>query len=172
MNLEIWKNIEEFPDYSVSNYGRVKSLKFKKENTLSPKKTKKGYLEIGLYKNTKRYWKRINRLVLEVFDPRSNINNLEGNHIDGNKENNKFPENIEWCTRSENEKHAYKTGLKNFNKRCDFPNHKLSKDDVKKIYKLSCKGELLQKDIGKLFGITQSLVSMIKNKKRWYYYDK
>jgi len=37
--------------------------------------------------------------------------NLEVNHKDGNKENNNI-ENLEWCTKSENQKHAYRTGIK------------------------------------------------------------
>ena len=52
----------------------------------------------------------IHRLVALLFIP--NPDNLpQVNHIDGNKRNNNVS-NLEWCTASENELHAYKTGLK------------------------------------------------------------
>jgi len=111
---EIWKRIKDFEDYEVSNQGRVKS--FKKWNgtnvrILKPRKNSRGYLYVILCKNRKRYTKKIHRLVLETFKPIENLNKLECNHIDGNKENN-YIENLEWVTKSENEKHAYRIGLK------------------------------------------------------------
>jgi hypothetical protein len=54
---------------------------------------------------------RVNRLVAQVFIP--NPKQLpEVNHIDGNKDNNHVS-NLEWCDRSQNMKHAIRTGLAN-----------------------------------------------------------
>lgn len=56
----------------------------------------------------------IHRVVALCFI--SNPNNYkEVNHIDGNKSNNSAS-NLEWCNRSINNKHAYKTGLRALSK--------------------------------------------------------
>ena len=58
----------------------------------------------------------VHRLVAEQFvtnpDP---VNKIQVNHIDGDKANNSAF-NLEWVTRSENERHARSTGLKDNNK--------------------------------------------------------
>ncbi len=49
---EEWKYIENYPDYQVSNLGRVKSFKKWRgvnERILKPRKNKQGYLYILIY---------------------------------------------------------------------------------------------------------------------------
>lgn len=98
---EIWKDIEGYEGfYQVSNYGRVKSLKFGKEKILKHRRNTFGYLEIVLCSGGKPKSFKIHRLVAKAFIP--NPNNLpQINHKDENKENN-CEWNLEWCTPSYN----------------------------------------------------------------------
>lgn len=114
---EIWKDIENFEGlYQVSNLGNIKSFPKKgsyktiimKPFIVSGKKTK-GYYGIELRKNSKRFPKLVHRLVAETFIPNPN-NLLQVNHINGNRLDNRV-DNLEWCTQSDNIKHAYKNGL-------------------------------------------------------------
>jgi len=53
----------------------------------------------------------MHRLIAQTFIPNPE-NKREVNHIDGNKLNNDVS-NLEWVTSSENQKHAFRIGLKN-----------------------------------------------------------
>lgn len=101
---EIFREIDGFPDYEVSNLGRVCSFKGKYPKILKPGKHQCGYLYVILYNGGKHVTKKVHRLVAEAFIP-----NLENkptvNHIDENKENN-VAENLEWVTRRENCNHG------------------------------------------------------------------
>lgn len=108
---------------------------------------------------------RVHRLVMMAFNPVENMDELEVNHIDGNKKNNKL-ENLEWCTASENQIHAFKTGL-NKSRRGEESNFsKLTNDDVKKVFELRERG-LLQREIAEIVGCTKSNISCILRGKSW-----
>ena len=100
MKKEYWKPVVGYEGlYEVSNWGRVKSLKFGKEKILKPI-IRHGYYFVGLSKNgiVKSY--SVHRLVAQVFIP--NPNNLPCvNHKDENKQNN-VVSNLEWCTHEYN----------------------------------------------------------------------
>lgn len=98
--MEIFKEIEGYENYQISNLGNVKSLKFGKERILKPAKDKGGYLTVDLFKQGKHKTYKIHRLVAQAFI--ENPNNLpEVNHKDENPANNTI-ENLEWCTREYN----------------------------------------------------------------------
>ena len=98
---EIWKPVVGYENlYEVSNFARVKSLKFGKERILKPGTNRYGYLHVNLYKNNKRKDFLVHRLVAEAFIP--NPDNLPFvNHKDENPSNN-FSTNLEWCTNEYN----------------------------------------------------------------------
>ena len=116
MKKEYWKPVVGYEGlYEVSNWGRVKSLKFGKEKILK-QSIRHGYYSVGLSKNgiVKTY--QVHRLVAEAFI--DNTDNLtQVNHKDENKLNNNV-DNLEWCSvlynNTYNERHK-KIAEKNIN---------------------------------------------------------
>ena len=115
--MEIWKDIPGYEGrYLVSNKGLVKSLVSSHNGRNSATKEyivkqyfAKGYLRVALTDAMgKVHYFSVHRLVLFAFN--SDNTGLHVNHIDGNKQNNNL-NNLEWVTRSENQKHAYRIGL-------------------------------------------------------------
>lgn len=74
---------------------------------LKPRLTNCGYLSVAVYICGKQKALTIHRLVAECFVP-GRADTV--NHKDGNKKNN-CAENLEWCSRSENSRHAIRMGL-------------------------------------------------------------
>lgn len=99
--MEQWKQIKDFPDYYVSNIGRVKSLKRKTPIILRQSEYSNGYLFVLLYNKERKKSYSVHRLVLETFNPVDNMEFLQVNHKDCNRKNN-ILENLEWLTPKEN----------------------------------------------------------------------
>ena len=114
---EIWVDIIGYVGkYQVSNKGNVRALAFNNGNKvrlLKPSKTGKDrkYLTVSLYNNGVRKHFKVHRLVAEAFLVNTD-NKPQVNHINGNTFDNSL-ENLEWATNSENQLHAWKTGLQN-----------------------------------------------------------
>lgn len=96
MKHEYWKNINEFPNYQISNYGRIKNKETSR--LLKPLNNAK-YYRVCLYdQQGLRKYVSIHRLVISYFVDNPYPNTLEYvNHIDENKHNNRA-DNLEWCT--------------------------------------------------------------------------
>jgi hypothetical protein len=123
-----------------------------------------GYLVADLYENGKRERVLVHRLIAKLFIPNTK-NRPVVNHIDGNKHNNHY-KNLQWTTHSENNKHAYRAGLKKPIKNPKF-NAKLSVDDVRKIKLMLLNGEQTKAAIGRKFGVTKTTICYISKGKAW-----
>ena len=103
-NMEIFKDIKGYPGYQISNLGRIWSSK--RQRYMKPVNNGTGYLQIKLIAaNGKRKNELVHRLVALHF-----VDNPDGkpevNHIDHCRQNNDAT-NLEWVTKSENNKKSY-----------------------------------------------------------------
>lgn len=179
LRMEIFVTIKAFPDYEVSNFGRVKtksrqirythSVTGEEHFRLSESKFLKvqhnnrtGYKFHQLYLDKKMYNVTIHKLVAEAF-----LEKIDGknyiNHIDGNKHNN-IVENLEWCTNEYNHEHATKTGLKPSGSRVGTA--KLNERMIGAIKYLAGIG-LSHNQIAEAFQISRANVSTIFEGKAW-----
>ena len=157
-DVEEWKPIKGYEGlYEVSNFGRVKSLDRinccgkRVQSKLFSTQAKKNYITVVLNNDGNSKTFRIHRLVAQAFIPNPE-NKPCVNHKDGNKQNNHV-NNLEWCTHSENMKHAHDTGLLP-------PTRKLSDDEIFEI--VQNKDGLTLKRLAEKYDITINWVYKIR----------
>lgn len=150
--IEIYKPIQGFPNYQVSNLGNIKSINYRhtnKEKVLNPS-LRNSYYSVQLYNENGLKRCNIHRLVAEAFIPNPN-NLLQVNHKDENKLNNCVG-NLEWCSSKYN---------CNYGER----NEKIGNRVKKKITQYSKKGEIMKEwssltDASKTLNISKSDISL------------
>ena len=164
---EVWKGVEGYNDYQISNFGRVKSFKRNKERMLKPRQSGNGYMAVELFISGKGNNKYIHRLVAIAFLPNME-NKPEVNHLNGQKDNNTL-NNLEWSTGSENMIHAVVNGLCSPKgvKGSSHYKSKLNENEVEIIRELLTKSNLNQTEIAKKFNVSQATISDIKTNKSW-----
>ena len=152
-----WVKINDFIE--VSNFGEVKSH----GKIIKGEITSGGYCRVHISHKGVQYKFLVHRLVAEAFI--LNPNRLpEVNHIDGNKQNNSV-DNLEWCTRSQNTSHAFKTGLRNYNG-CKNPHSKLTQSDVETIRRIYVRGKHCENNsygLAKRYNVSPKTIQNVVN---------
>lgn len=150
---EIWKDIEFFPLYQVSNFGNVRSPR----KTLKPTPNHKGYLRVSVGGKLH----TVHSLVMLAFvGKRPEGYHIE--HIDHDKNNNRV-ENLRYCTPKENM--ARQVDDKRVRLGKYHQNNKISLEDATYI-KYSKESNSV---LGRKFGISKETARQIKVGERWKY---
>ena len=178
--VEEWRSIPDFPDYAVSSEGRVKRVLPDRHGRIisgliKPVVRPDGYLVVSLHRNTKQSVKLVHRIVCAAFHGPSPSNEHHAAHGDGDKGNNRA-ENIRWASPVENnaDKRGHGTVLRGAAhpariKPAYLPRgsaHKNSKLTEEMVLRIRSDSRP-QKIIAAEFGVTQSLISMVRTRKIW-----
>jgi hypothetical protein len=166
ISIEEWRpvTVEHLSDfYEISNLGRIRSVdRFRMGRfglqacdgkILRPRRSGRGhsYFQVSLFREGKGKTLLLHRLVAMAFIPNPNEFPIV-NHIDGVKTN-CIASNLEWTTDRLNKQHAIDTGLITLYKKL------LTPEEVAEIRNL--RGTMTQAAIAKLFGATQTNISLI-----------
>ncbi len=165
--MEIWKPIDNFPRYEISNFGAVRTVSPSVSGdlplVLKPKTKKNGYLEFTIYHEGRVAWRLAHRLVAQAFLPPAPRRPWV-NHKDGNKANNHV-DNLEWSTPRQNNAHATARGVRHAltnPKRA----HKLTAEIVAEIRATVPRGKGA-KEAAARYGISTTLLQRILANRSW-----
>jgi hypothetical protein len=169
---EEWRFIEDWPDYEVSNLGRVRRATdalrrgyvwIPKGRVLRPMVHQRGYLFVNLSHNRKSKGFLIHRLVCAAFHGPQPSPDHEVAHWNGDRTNN-LATNLRWATSAENSTDLVRHGKSTRGRKTK--SVKLTEQQVLIIRELIAKG-LPLKLIAKEFSVTSGAISEIKLGRNW-----
>lgn len=163
---ERWRQAPGYPDYDVSSIGRVRSWKGGKQKIMKTRLGSDGYVRVTLQNGEgKKSVERVHLLVARAF-----IGPAKGllvRHQDGKAKNPKLS-NLEYGTYLDNKRDKHRHGTDQVGERNS--QAELIEKQVKQVLKL--KGELTQKEIANMFGMSRQAVSDIHRGITWSHLTK
>jgi len=164
---EIWKDFVGLENvFVVSNKGRIRRIMHRKNPTNRLMKQflhPEGYFTLPLSNLGEQKFNLVHRAVAIAFIDNP-LNLPEVNHKDGNKTNN-CVENLEWVTKLENIRDAWRTGLSKPKKG---ENHGCSKLTEKEVLEIRAIGRTMSaREIATLYGVNEQAIHKIRTGQRW-----
>lgn len=158
---EIWKEVPNFPDYEVSDLGRVRSFKQATVRILSPSSDGR-YWGVALSRDGEQYRHRIGRLVLLAF-----VGPLPGGmemcHNDGDSFNDQL-DNLRYDTHNANMQDASRHGVMTGGDH----KPKLGRGEVYSIRAGFASGKHSRQELAEEYGVSRSLISHVLRGQRPY----
>ena len=148
------KRIKDFEDYSINEKGEVFSHKWNKLNKLKPTVDKDGYMTVKLFSNNKYKTLKVHRLVASTFLSNEKNKPVVA-HLNHNRSDNRV-ENLQWATIKENIQMSIE----------DDRFISIPRPTRQKIKGLYMTGRYSQAKLARIFGISQSRISVIINEER------
>lgn len=161
MSEEVWVNIPEITgvDYAISNHGRVARA----GRILATPPDGTGYPQVNLHIDGQRHHWKVHELVLLAFEgPRPD--SMEARHKNGIKTDNRWPENLCWGTKPENEDDKIEHGTSNRGER--HGHHELTESDVLEIRRRYAQGERVT-ELARSFGRSRQCIGHVVHHRRW-----
>lgn len=152
-------------EYWATDTGLIYSTKSKK--FLKPTLNHKGYNRVDFYINGAPKKLFVHRLILSTFNPVDNMEELQVNHINGNKNDNRLC-NLEWSNNLDNIRHSYHNNNRDLEKISGInnPSNKLTEKEVKEIINKILDG-FPKNQIALEYNVSKSLISAIESKRLW-----
>lgn len=155
----MWK--KTLDNYEVSDDGRVRNISTRRE--IKQFVGKDGYMRTQIAGKTR----LVHRVIADAYIPKEPGRDFV-NHRDGNKQNNSIS-NLEWCTKSENELHAYASGLRDRPKGIKNGRCKLSLEQIDFIRAnyVPRDKQYGAKPLSEKFGVSHQTISAVISGQNW-----
>ena len=154
------KQHPEFTNYLITTDGKVINKKTNKP--LKPNDIGGGYLQIGLYKDKERYFRRVNRLVLETYNPIENAHLYHAHHENQVRGDNRL-KNLEWELIPEHlsEHHKGKVVSEETRRKMgESQKGRVLSDETRRRMSESHKGKVLSEDHKRKIGETRKIAGI------------
>lgn len=161
---EEWRVIAEFPNYEVSNLGRVRSWAPLFATSKRPDKpmpmtiqhSMSGYHSLRLTAGGRSFGRQVHRLVAAAFCERASPDQTIVRHLDGSRTNNRAT-NLKWGTYAENSQDQYIHGNAKFGEQ--HTRSKLTDAQAREIFE---NGDSTCAELALKYGVTPSTISNIR----------